>query len=91
MFVLLCIKMQLLMSMLLISGAEDRGVVSGGEDDHLEARRFAGEEIENERGSETEIGTVNEIGIERGNEKEGLDAQEGHHLKGNACLGGRCN
>jgi len=86
--------MQFLINVLHVSGVEDRGAESGGEEDHPEVQ-FA--EIEEE--TEIEIETVTGIGIETGNaigkekgtEKEGLDVQEEHPRKGRVGLGGGCN
>ena len=78
--------------MLHASGVEDRGAESGGEDDHPEVlfEEMSGG-IEIEIGTETGIGTGNEIGIERGKGREGPGVQERHLRKGNIHLGGRCN
>lgn len=84
--------MQFVINVLHVSGVEDRGAESGGEEDHPEVR-FA----EIEEGTEIEIGTVkgietgNEIGKEKGIEKEGLDVQEEHLRKGRIGLSGKCN
>ena len=80
------------MNMLHASGVEDRGVESGGEDDHPGVPYVGiSEGIGIEIGTETERGTENAIGKERGKGREGPGAQERHLRKGNHRLGGRCN
>lgn len=79
------------MNMLHVSGVEDRGVESEGEDVHQEVR-FAGKEgIGIEIGNETGIENENEIGREKEKGTEGPDAKEKHLRKGEVRLGGRCN
>lgn len=77
--------MQFVMNVLHVSGVEDQEAENGGEDDHPEAR-FA--EMLEEEGTEIETGTEigSGIGIEKGKETGGLDAQEGHLRKGLACF-----
>ena len=73
--------MQFLINVLHVSGVEDRGAESGGEETEIEIETVTGIGIE----------TGNAIGKEKGTEKEGLDAQEEHLRKGRVGLGGICN
>ena len=77
--------MQFLMNVLLVSGVEDREAESGGEGDHRGVQSAGIEEIGTEKENEKGRGSGKEIDIEKGKEKEDLDAQEGLLQRGNSC------